>query len=92
MLYRLYLPPPAAYDLDFRTLEAVAAYNPGREEACVNLVIVYSAGVELTESLVADIALTEPSALIEISEAMSFTVIQILDDDSMCSLTQPVII
>ena len=80
------MPPPVAYDLDFRTREAVGAYNPEREEACVNLVIVDSAGVELTESLVADITLTQPSPVIEISEAMSFTIIQILDDDSMCSL------
>ena len=85
------MPPPVAYDLDFETREAVGAYDPEREEACVNLVIVDSAGVELIESLVANIALTEPSAVIEISEQMSFTVIQILDDDRTCSLTQAVI-
>ena len=69
-------------------------YDPEKKEACVNLVIVDSIGVELTESLVADITLTEPSPVIEISEAMSFTIIQILDDDStskfdmMCFLSQ----
>ena len=86
------MPPPVAYNFDFRTREAVGAYDPGREEACVNLLIVDSIVVELTESLVADITLTEPCPVIEISEAMSFTIIQILDDDSTCSLTQPVII
>ena len=85
---------PVAYDLDFRTREAIGAYDPEKEEACVNLVIVNSIGVELTESLVADITLTDPSPVIEISEAMSFTIIQILDDDRMskadmmCFLTQ----
>ena len=79
------MPPPVAYNLDFRTREAVGAYDPEKEEACVNLVIVDTIGVELTESLVADITLTEPSPVIEISEAMSFTIIQILDDDRTCS-------
>ena len=49
--------------------------------------IVDSIGVELTESLVADITLTEPSPVIEIIEAMSFTIIQILDDDRTCSIS-----
>ena len=77
------MPAPVAHPHDFWTLEAIGPYDHEREEACVNLQIVDSIGVELTESLVADVAITEQSDAIEINRLMSRTIILITDDDCM---------
>lgn len=68
---------------DFLTEVAYGSFEPGKNEACVELEIVDSVELELTESLLVEIELLHPTSTITMSPTMSFGYIQIVDDDSM---------
>ena len=64
-------------------------YDPDRNEACAQLVVVDSAGLELPESLYVEIELKDDHSAIQISNTQNFGIIEIIDDDGMLML-QPV--
>ena len=68
---------------DFLTEVAYGVFEPGENEACVELEIVDSEELELTESLLVEIELLHTTLTITMSPTMSFGYIQIVDDDSM---------
>ena len=77
---------PAAYPEDFRTTQADVRYDPDRNEACAQLVVVDSAGVELPESLYVEIELKDDHSAIQISNTQNYGIIEIMDDDGMLML------
>ena len=77
---------PAAYPEDFRTTQADVRYDPDRNEACAQLVVVDSAGVELPESLYVEIKLKDDHSAIQISNTQNYGIIEIMDDDGMLML------
>ena len=77
---------PAARPEDFSTTQVDVRYDPVRNEACAQLVVVDSAGLELPESLYVEIALRDDISAIQISNTHNFGIIEIMDDDGMLML------
>ena len=77
---------PAAYPEDFTTTQVDVRYDPDRNEACAQLVVVDTLGVELSESLYVQIELKDDHSAIQISNTQNYGIIEIIDDDGMLML------
>ncbi|CAI8041944.1 Extracellular matrix protein FRAS1, partial [Geodia barretti] len=76
-------PDSATYPEDFSTTQVDVRYDPVRNEACAQLVVVDSAVLELPESLYVEIALRDDISAIQISNTHNFGIIEIMDDDDV---------
>ena len=74
---------PAARPEDFSTTQVDVRYDPVRNEACAQLVVVDSAGLELPESLYVEMTLKDDISAIQISNTQNVGIIEIVDDDGM---------
>ena len=79
----------AARPEDFSTTQVDVRYDPVRNEACAQLVVVDFPGLELSESIYVEIELKDDHSAIQISNTQNFGIIEIVDDDGMFML-QPV--
>ena len=69
---------PAAYPEDFSTTQVDVRYDPDRNEACAQLVVVDYPGVELPESLYVEIALKGDHSAIQISNTQNYGIIEMI--------------
>ncbi|CAI8026680.1 FRAS1-related extracellular matrix protein 2 [Geodia barretti] len=74
-------PDSATRPEDFSTTQVDVRYDPVRNEACAQLVVVDTLGVELPESLSVEIELKDDHSAIQISNTQNFGIIEIVDDD-----------
>ena len=77
---------PAARPEDFSTAQVDVRYDPVRNKACAQLVVVDTLGVELSESLYVQIELKDDHSAIQISNTQNYGIIEIIDDDGMLML------
>ncbi|CAI8039189.1 hypothetical protein GBAR_LOCUS21780 [Geodia barretti] len=72
---------PAARPEDFSTAQVDVRYDPVRNKACAQLVVVDFPGAELPESLCVQIELKDDHSAIQISNTQNYGIIEIMDDD-----------
>ena len=77
---------PAAYPEDFSTTQVDVRYDPVRNEACAQLVVVDFPGLELSESIYVEIELKDDHSAIQISNTQNYGIIEIIDDDGILML------
>ena len=77
---------PAARPEDFSTTQVDVRYDPDRNEACAQLIVVDFPGVELPKSIYVEIELKDDHSAIQISDSMDLGIIEIMDDDGMLML------
>ena len=77
---------PTAYPKDFTTTQIDVRYDPVRNEACAQLVVMDTLGLEMSESLYVEIELKDDHSAIQISNAQNYGIIEIMDDDGMFML------
>ena len=77
---------PAARPEDFSTTQVDVRYDPDRNEACAQLVVVDYPGVELAEVLYVEIELKDDHSAIQISNTQNYGIIEIIDDDGALML------